>query len=313
MQNKGNASILKTQKAKDVQRSVSYVLKLLGRWFILLSIGYIVLYPLFYMITSSFSSRESFLDPTVIWIPKSLTLDNFKFMLDVMDYFDALWSTMRVHMVSAAIEIFTCAIVAYGFSRFNFPFKRILTMMLFITILIPNTMLIIPLMVNFSHLDIFGILGLFNKLSGIDLRPDLLGTAWTFYLPSLFASGLKSGILIYIYMQFFKGLPSELEEAAWIDGATPLRTFISIVIPSSSVVILTVTVFSIVWHWNDYFIAEMYMENNYPLAVTMSKLKDLINYHNIYLTPDKPEGMAYLMAACLLFILPPLVFYLIVH
>ncbi len=313
MLNLNNTSILKTQKAKEQKRVVSNILNLIVRWFILLSIGYIVLYPLFYMMTASFSSRESFLDPTVVWIPKSLTFSNFEFMIDVMDYGNAFWSTMRVHMVSALIEVFTCAIVAYGFSRFNFPFKRILTMLLFVTILIPSTMLIIPLMVNFSHLDVFGILGLFNKLTGIDLRPDLLGTAWTFYLPSLFASGLKSGILIYIYMQFFKGLPKELEEAAWIDGATPLRTFISIAIPSSSVVILTVTVFSIVWHWNDYFLAEMYMDADYPLAVTMSKLKDLINYHNIYLTPDKPEGMAYLMAGCLMFIVPPLIFYLIVQ
>ena len=180
MLNLNNTSILKTQKAKEQKRVVSNILNLIVRWFILLSIGYIVLYPLFYMMTASFSSRESFLDPTVVWIPKSLTLANFEFMIDVMDYGNAFWSTMRVHMVSALIEVFTCAIVAYGFSRFNFPFKRILTMLLFVTILIPSTMLIIPLMVNFSHLDVFGILGLFNKLTGIDLRPDLLGTAWTF-------------------------------------------------------------------------------------------------------------------------------------
>lgn len=283
------------------------------RWFILLSIGYIVLYPLFHMITSSLSTLESILDPTSVWIPKSITFENFTFMYDVMDYGNALWATVKIELVSAMIQVATCAIVGYGFARFKFPFKRLLTGLLFVTILIPAPMIIIPLMVNFSHLDILGIFGLFNKLIGIDLRPDLLGTPWTFYIPALFASGLRSGIMIYIYIQFFKGLPAELEEASWIDGAGPIRTFLSIAVPSSSVVILTVTVFSVIWHWNDYFLASMYMETNYPLSVSMGKLVELLTYKNVYLSPDRPECIAYLMAACLLFIIPPLVFYLIVQ
>lgn len=283
------------------------------RWFILLAIGYIVIYPLFYMITSSLSSRSSLLDPTSVWIPKELTLDNFKFMWEVMDYGKAFLSTVRVELVSALIEVLTCAIVAYGFARFRFPGKRLMTAALFLTILIPAPMIIIPLMMNFSHLDLFGILSLVKTLGGPDLRLNLLGTPWTFWLPSLFANGLRAGIMIYIYIQFFKGLPGELEEAAWMDGAGPIRTFFSIAVPSSSVVILTVTVFSIIWHWNDSFLATMYMDTDYPLSVTMSKLVELLTYKNVYLTPDRPEGLAYIMAACLMFILPPLVFYLIVQ
>lgn len=283
------------------------------RWFILLAIGYIVIYPLFYMITSSLSSRSSLLDPTSVWIPKELTLDNFKFMWEVMDYGKAFLSTVRVELVSALIEVLTCAIVAYGFARFRFPGKRLMTAALFLTILIPAPMIIIPLMINFSHLDLFGILSLVKTLGGPDLRLNLLGTPWTFWLPSLFANGLRAGIMIYIYIQFFKGLPGELEEAAWMDGAGPIRTFFSIAVPSSSVVILTVTVFSIIWHWNDSFLATMYMDTDYPLSVTMSKLVELLTYKNVYLSPDRPEGLAYIMAACLMFILPPLVFYLIVQ
>ena len=283
------------------------------RWCILLSIGYIVLYPLFYMITSSLSTKESFLDPTSVWIPKVITLGNFSFMYKVMDYGNALWATFRVEIISALIEVVTCAIVAYGFARFKFPGKKLFTGLLFLTILVPSQMIIIPLMVNFSKLDVLGILSLFNTITGIDLRLNLLGTPWTFYLPSLFANGLQSGILIYIYIQFFKGLPHELEEAAWIDGAGPWRTFFSIAVPSSGVVILTVTVFSMIWHWNDYLLASIYMEAGYPLSVTMRKLTELLNYNNVYLTPDRPECMAYIMTACLMFIVPPLIFYIIVQ
>ena len=294
-------------------RKTADVVVAVVRWFILLAIGYIVIYPLFYMITSSLSSRSSLLDPTSVWIPKELTLDNFKFMWEVMDYGKAFLSTVRVELVSALIEVLTCAIVAYGFARFRFPGKRLMTAALFLTILIPAPMIIIPLMMNFSHLDLFGILSLVKTLGGPDLRLNLLGTPWTFWLPSLFANGLRAGIMIYIYIQFFKGLPGELEEAAWMDGAGPIRTFFSIAVPSSSVVILTVTVFSIIWHWNDSFLATMYMDTDYPLSVTMSKLVELLTYKNVYLSPDRPEGLAYIMAACLMFILPPLVFYLIVQ
>ncbi len=294
-------------------RKTADVVVAVVRWFILLAIGYIVIYPLFYMITSSLSTRSSLLDPTSVWIPKELTLDNFKFMWEVMDYGKAFLSTVRVELVSALIEVLTCAIVAYGFARFRFPGKRLMTAALFLTILIPAPMIIIPLMMNFSHLDLFGILSLVKTLGGPDLRLNLLGTPWTFWLPSLFANGLRAGIMIYIYIQFFKGLPGELEEAAWMDGAGPVRTFFSIAVPSSSVVILTVTVFSIIWHWNDSFLATMYMDTDYPLSVTMSKLVELLTYKNVYLSPDRPEGLAYIMAACLMFILPPLVFYLIVQ
>lgn len=294
-------------------RKTADVVVAVVRWFILLAIGYIVIYPLFYMITSSLSTRSSLLDPTSVWIPKELTLDNFKFMWEVMDYGKAFLSTVRVELVSALIEVLTCAIVAYGFARFRFPGKRLMTAALFLTILIPAPMIIIPLMMNFSHLDLFGILSLVKALGGPDLRLNLLGTPWTFWLPSLFANGLRAGIMIYIYIQFFKGLPGELEEAAWMDGAGPVRTFFSIAVPSSSVVILTVTVFSIIWHWNDSFLATMYMDTDYPLSVTMSKLVELLTYKNVYLSPDRPEGLAYIMAACLMFILPPLVFYLIVQ
>ncbi len=304
---------LKSASRSKAGRGVAAVLVSVLRFFVLLAIGYIVLYPLFYMVTSSLSTKASLLDPTSVWIPRELTLDNFQFMYEVLDYGKALLSTLRTELLSALIEVVTCGIVAYGFARFRFPMKRVLSALLFLTILVPAPMLVIPLMVNFSHLDFLGILSLVKTVGGPDLRLDLLGTSWTFWLPSLFASGLRSGIMIYIYIQFFKGLPGELEEAAWIDGAGPIRTFVSIAVPSSTVVILTVSVFSLIWHWNDTYLATMYLDTDYPLSVSMSKVVELLQYKNIWLSPDKPEGLAYLMTACLMFVLPPLIFYVIVQ
>ena len=117
-------------------------------------------------------------------------------------------------------------------------------------------------------------------MTGKELRPNILDTSWCFYLPSLFSVGLRSGILIYIYHQFFLGLPKELEEAAWIDGSAPPRTFLCIALPSSTVAVITVFVLSLVWHWNDYYLAVMYTSENFPLAVSLASLpKALASRH----------------------------------
>ena len=128
-------------------------------------------------------------------------------------------------LVSAAIEILMCSFIAYGMARFKARGKGVFNTLLILLILIPSQMIVVPMMMNYSKLDILGIFGLLNKLTGIDLRVNILGTPLTFYLPSLFGVGLRSGVLIYIYIQFFKGLPGELEEAAWIDGAGLFKTF----------------------------------------------------------------------------------------
>ena len=182
---------------------------------------------------------------------------------------------------------------------------------LFLTILIPEIMIIIPRAVTYSKMDFLGILGLISNLTGVDIRPNLIGSPLAFYLPSLFAMGLRSGILIFIYMQFFKGLPHELEEAAWVDGAGPIRTFVSIALPSSSVVFTTVTVFSIIWHWNDTFLASIYVKSDYPLAVSLQRIHDALFGAGFY--ERNPQTQSVLMASCFIFILPPLIFYMIMQ
>ena len=155
------------------------------------------------------------------------------------------------------------------------------------------------------------IFGLLNKLTGIDIRPNILGTAWTFYLPSVFGVGLRSGVLIYIYVQFFKGLPKELEEAAWIDGAGLFRTFFSIAVPSSSVVYTTVTLFALIWHWNDYYLAVMYLSDNFPLAVKIYDIDTLLNAYNIW--QGSSASIAAKSACCFIFITPMLILYLVLQ
>ena len=134
-------------------------------------------------------------------------------------------------------------------------------------------------------------------------------------MPSILGVGLKGGLFIYIYSQFFKGMPKELEEAAEIDGAGAWRTFLSIVLPSSGSAIITVLLFSIVWHWNDYYFAQMYMVDKPTLAVAINNFGS--NTVSAMLEIDVGSAALLttpiLLAGCLVFIIPLVVFYVIIQ
>ena len=299
----------KGKKIKLITPFFFYILRLL----ILLAIGYIIMYPLLQMIVTSIKDKMAFFDAARVWLPSGFNIKfNYSMAIDALDYFNSIKSTLVLQILSAAIEVITCAVTAYGFARFKFPYKNFWMTGLFITILIPETMIIITRVVNYSHMDFLGVLGLFYKISGIDLRPNIIGTPLAFWLPSVFAIGLRSGILIYIYIQFFKNLPYELEEAAWVDGANPIKTFISIALPSSGVVITTVAVFSFVWHWNDSFLSSMYMRGEYPLAVNLERVNTTL-FSMGYFNDQNVEAQAILMASCVLFVIPPLIIYMILQ
>lgn len=301
------------RRKKALNKATSFAYAII-RMLILLAIGYIIIYPLLYMIVTSLRSRDSYFDSARVWIPSGIdVLFNYKMAIDATDFWNGLKQTFILEVIAGGIEIITCAIVAYGFARFKFKLKPALIVCLFLTILIPETMIIIPRVVNYAHMDFLGILGFIGDLMGTELRPNIIGTPFAFWLPSIFAMGLRSGILIYIYIQFFKGLPYELEEASWVDGAGPIRTFVSIALPSSGVVFTTVTVFSIIWHWNDNVLSSMYVSDNFPLAVQLERIEAYLNAMGYFVNNSNPDTMAFYMAACFLFILPMLIFYMILQ
>lgn len=283
------------------------------RFVFLIAFAYILLYPVFYMLSNALRTTQDYIDPSVVWIAKTVTWQNFVDAFQALHYTESLKNTLVLEITSAVIEVFVCSVYAYGLSRFKFRAQKLLIFVLVLTILLPDVMLMLPRMVNFRQLDFLGILGWIGRLSGTELRPNILGTPLTFYLPSIFGVGLKSGIFIFIYMQFFSGLPRELEEAAYIDGAGPLRTFLSIIIPSAGVAFLTVFIFSVIWHWNDYYLALMYTMDNKTLAVMVHSIQD-----QVFLTFGEANGASPLIfgvppAACLLFILPPIVIYMVLQ
>ncbi len=283
----------------------------LFRYVFLIAFSYVLLYPLLYVIVHAIQNPSDYFDPTVQWVPKNFTLENFKLGVEVLDFWKSLKSTLLVQIVSALIQVASCGVAAYGMARFKFKGKKLVTGLLMLNILVPSTMIIIPSYLNFRNVDFLGIFGLIGNATGKELTINLLNTPFVFYIPAFFGVGLQSALVIYIFQQFFKSFPKELEEAAYLDGLGPLGAFIRIVVPSSSVVIMTTTILSVIWHWNEYYLPSMYLSKDYPLAV---KIHDLFTIfysagYDKYSATTINSGMA----ACLLFLLPPLVMYLILQ
>ncbi len=299
------------------------------RYALLISIGFIILYPMLYMIVTSIMSPLAFANSTRVWIPTTLNIqDNFAKAIEALDYTKSFLNTIKFEIVSALLEVASCAVIGYGFARFNFKGKKLFTGILFVTILVPDMMMLIPRMVNYTNLDflyigkgIETVITWIGNLFGADwsvvgkyVTPNIINTEWTMWLPSLLGVGLRSGVLIYIYIQFFSGLPRELQEAAWVDGAGPIKTFFRIAVPSSSVVFITVLVFSLIWHWNDSLLSGMYLTKNLPLACSIGAVEPYIGAKwGLYGGASTPQQASVLMASCLLFITPMVVFYMFIQ
>jgi multiple sugar transport system permease protein len=203
--------------------------------------------------------------------------------------------------------------VAYGFARFNFKFKEILFSCLLFTIIVPVQTMIIPLYVNFRFFDFFGIgkiLALFNNGEAVTVK--LLNTNWPFYLMSLTGTGIRSGLYIFMVRQFFKSMPVELEESAFVDGCGPFKTFMKIMLPNVGSIVIVITLFSIVWHWNDFYLSVMFYVEEYPLSVSVTMLQERLTLlsQNMSAEDMALAESSLLEAACFVVIAPVLLLYI---
>lgn len=306
-------SFLSGKNKSKTKKAINSVIGRVFRYYMLLVVGYIVLYPLFYMVSTAIKGERALQDVSFIWFPQYITHEWFSVAAELLNFKTSILRTLSLQIVSAAIEVISCSVAAYGFARFNFKGKKVAMFFLVLSLMIPLSMYGMSLSVNYRSLDILGIFGLFNKATGIDLRLNIFNTDWCYWLPSLFAVGVRSGMIIYIYIQFFSGLPRELEDAAYVDGAGPVRTFLSIALPSSSVVIVTVTVLSFIWHWNETYLAQLcFLSEKIPLSVSLANMEQSLQQLGMWLD-NTPEAPSIVFCACLIYIVIPLGLYLVLQ
>lgn len=254
------------------------------RFFILFGLCFVILYPLIYMLSTAFRPSAQMTDPSVIWLPKSFTLNNIMDVWSIMDFGPTLLNTILLNLMCSLLSVVVCAVTGYGFARFNFKGKSILFAVVIMQIIVPPQITVIPLYLQWAFFKCAGLvklvaatgastfLGIPIKTEGTNSYISLINHSIVMYAPAIFANGIKSGLYILIFRQFFKGLPKELEDAAYLDGCGPFKTFIRIMVPNAASSFLTVFLFAIVWYWNDYYVSSTFFTNNHTVALALQKL-----------------------------------------
>ena len=275
------------------------------RFVILAGVGFVVLYPLIYMVSCAFRERIDMTDPTVMWIPRHYTLDIIKETWQAMEMGKTLRTTLFLNVGCSLVQVISCAVTGYGFARFNFRGKKLLFVIVIMMILVPPQLISLPLYTQFRF---FGIKGVFSV--------NLIDSMLTMYLPAMTANGIRSGLMILIFRQFFKGLPRELEDAACIDGCGPLMTFIRVMIPNAASAFLTVFLFSVVWYWNDYYVSTSFFTNTQTVATVLYDLDTILSralYGDANIKASARELIVWKEAGCLMSILPILIMYIVLQ
>jgi multiple sugar transport system permease protein len=289
---------------RHAARQLRRFLFALFRAVIILGISYVILGPLLGILANSFFSNEDKYSPIVYLIPQSPTLERYSLALLRMDYWNVLGLMMAYVVGLTALQLVVCSMVGYGFARFNFPFKRILFGCVILMIVLPTHSIMYPLYSTFQDFNPLGLVGLFNNGSSI----NLLGSPTPMILMTALGTGLRSGLYIFLFNQFFRGLPKEIEEAALIDGAGSVRTFVQVMLPNAAPAVVTVAIFSVVWQYNDSFYGRLF---NIPDRILLSRRISTLQHTiaNLDMIRDPSISTLYVYAGVIFMILPLLLMY----
>lgn len=298
------------QFANDRRRGITVIKKLLFsgfRFVVIIGICYVILGPLIGILSSSFFSDADRHNPMVYIIPQEPTLERYRLAILRLDYFNVIGRTLLYDLGLMVIQVFICSMVGYGFARFQFPFKKILFACVIVTIVIPSHSIMLPLFLTFRNFDIFGII---KAITGE--TENLMKTPYPMILMTLFGSGLRSGLYIYIFNQFFRGLPKEIEEAAFVDGAGMLTTYFRIMLVNAIPSVITVSIFSLVWQYNDTFYSNLFqIEPSMAINKKIASLQDTIS--NVDKILEISIQNLYVHAGIILVILPVILIYIVLQ
>ncbi|MEG6614592.1 carbohydrate ABC transporter permease [Pseudoclostridium thermosuccinogenes] len=287
-------------KAKSVLLSVF-------KFIIIVGMSYIILGPVINIVCNSFFSGTDVYNPSVFMIPLNPTLENYRLAFSRLNYWSTLAYTMIYIVTLTLIQILICSMVGYGFARFEFPFKKLLFGCVIVTIVLPAHVIMLPLYQHFRRWDIFGIIEAITRDT-----VNLLSQETPMYLMTLFGSGLRSGLFIYIFRQFFRGLPKEIEEAAFIDGAGPWYTYFRIMLMNAMPAVISVGVFSMVWQYNDMFYAKLFsMPSSHILTFRLSTIQATIEFMDQIKDPMISQLAVY--SGIILVLLPILIIYFVLQ
>jgi len=219
---------------------------------ILILISYQFLYPILRMISFSMMSERDIMNPSVTWIPKSMTFNNLRVAALTLNLRETLVGSLWFTLVLSVCQTFVSTLTGYAFARYEFPFKKFWFLMVLMTFIIPLPVVIIPRIMIFTSIQ---------ESWGI----QMIGTPIPQIVLSLFGQGVYSTVLILISYNFTRMIPQSLDEAAAIDGANPFQIFIHIIMRLSISTILVIFLFSFVWNWNESYLTTMFLRGRISL------------------------------------------------
>ena len=229
------------------------------RAFILIGLCFVLLLPIFEKLSSALRHPSDISNTQVVFIPATFSIINFKVAAQMLYYTESLLNSTILSTITMIIQIVATAIAGYAFARLKFKGSNVIFFIVLCTLVVPNEALDRSRAWFLLEHPFFGI--------------DLIGNLFSMYILAAFGQGIRSAIFIYLFRQFFRGIPKELEESAEVDGAGVFRTFWSVMLPNARGAIVTVGLFAFVWQWNDCYFGQLlgYTSSNMPLlAVQLS-------------------------------------------
>jgi len=285
---------------------MKYLYKLL-KIIILVGVSYVIISPIIGMIVQSVASTEDIYNPMMYVLPSHPSLEKYELASMRLDYLPTIAKNLLYTLSLTLIQLFVCSMVGYGFARFEFRFKKLLFACVVIMIVIPAHTIMLPLYMTFKNFDPMGLISLINGES-----LNLMSSVWPVYILTFFGCGVRSGLYIYIFTQFFRGLPKEIEEAALVDGAGVWYTYFRIMLVNAMPAVITVSVFSIVWQFNDLFYSNLFLVDE---DIVISK--KLASLPGVLANQDKILNITiqqqYVDAGIIMTLLPVVVIYLVLQ
>ena len=294
--NEASGGILLNETIKKYAYSIFRAILLFGMCFMIVQ-------PILNKISLSFMAEQDLYDTTIVLVPKHFSVNNWKVAAYLIEYKDTLFNNIWVSVMVSVIQVFVCSLVGYGFSRFNFPLKKFWFFCVILIIVIPPQTISTSLYLHFRYFNLFG--------KVVNLR----GTPLPYILMCCGCMGLKNGLYIFMIRQFFMGFPYSLEEAAYVDGCGPFKTFFRIMIPGAKPILTSCFLFSFVWQWTDAFYSSLFLGNIKLISIRLSSLIDRFGAYLSIIngaSMNAPVGYsnAVLSTGVLMAILPLIVLYL---
>lgn len=229
----------------------------LFRFLLLVGIAFVVLEPFYTMIMRSIMAPQDFIDSTVVNVPKHLSMGIYKAIFTDLHYVRVFFKTLAFSLTCALLQTFSCCLIGYGLAKFKFRGAKAVFFAVILTLVIPHGTLQSAMYYRFRYFAFF---------EKIDF--NLLDSIWPLILLSATGLAFKNGLYIFMLRQFFRGVPDELEESAYLDGAGTFRTFVQVILPLSVPMMITVFLFAFCWQWTDDFYLPLFFMSKQPEFMT---------------------------------------------